>query len=62
MSEIIVIGGGAAGMMAAITAASERTGLTAPGTLDRLLPVLEAYGLTPAAIADAARKAVACKK
>lgn len=31
--------------MAAITAASERTGLTAPGTLDRLLPVLEAYGL-----------------
>ena len=24
--------------------------------------VLEAYGLTPAAIADAARKAVACKK
>lgn len=31
--------------MAAITAASERAGLTAPGTLDRLLPVLEAYGL-----------------
>ena len=42
-------------MMAAITAASERTGLTAPGTLDRLLPVLEAYGLPvsdPAAPAD----------
>ena len=41
--------------MAAITAASERTGLTAPGTLDRLLPVLEAYGLPvsdPAAPAD----------
>lgn len=34
--------------MVAITRASEQQGLTAPGTLDQLIPVLEAYGLPTA--------------
>lgn len=34
--------------MVEITRAAERRGLTAPGTLDRLLPVLQAYGLPTA--------------
>lgn len=40
--------------MALITAASERQGLTAPGTLRRLAPVLEAYGLPVSDKADPA--------